>query len=144
MRPFGTTCAMSPSLTVSFPSLAVPNCTFKFSTTSGLSLPPGLRRESSCVRCSIAFRIDASRTETSYASSVGVGDGFLTGGEESERAWFLLAFPAFLRREGLEVKLRIGCKVHWALDAAGRALDGDQLRSLLRLQCVVRVHSPAG
>jgi hypothetical protein len=104
---------MSPNRTVSFPWPAVPSCTFKLSTTSGLSLPPPRSWLRSWVSFSIALRICASRLETSYASSVGVGSpGFFTGGEESVCAWALLALPAFLHSEWLTEKLREALKRH--------------------------------
>ena len=49
----------------------------------------------------MAFRIWDSRPDTSYASSVGVEEASVTGGEESERAWALFALPDFFRRQGV-------------------------------------------
>lgn len=55
----------------------------------------------------MAFKIDASISDMSYISSVGVGSpAWPTGGLESVFAWDLLALPAFLYRGGNLEKLR--------------------------------------
>lgn len=106
-RPLGTTCAISPSLTLSLPSPLGPSCTFKASTSSGFILPPPRNWLKSWVSFSMALRICDSRPETSYASSVGVAAPvLLTGGALSLRPFAALPLPPFLCRGTLREKLR--------------------------------------
>ena len=66
--PFGTTCATSLSLTVSF--LPFSGATRRFSNVSGLKRPPARSFERSLRRRSIDASISASSTEKSKGSSL--------------------------------------------------------------------------
>jgi hypothetical protein len=81
----------------------------------------------------MAFKICASRAETSYASSVGVVSALLTGGEESDRACDLFAFPAFLNRAEEDVKVRARVRVRCCLGTAWRTLGTGQLLGYLQI-----------
>ena len=114
---------MSPSLTLSLPSLAVPSCTFKLSTMSGFIFPPLRSWLRSCVSFSMAFSICDSSPERSKASSVGVmAPELLTGGVPSVLAWALFALPAFLWSDALMEKSRVVCDGYCHTDGRRRGL----------------------
>jgi hypothetical protein len=105
--PFGTTCATSLNLTLDW--LFLSGCTRKFSSNSGLNLPPARNFDKSSFRRSTAAAISASRAEKSDGSSAGAASFW-------EAAWDLdssrAALPPFLRRGGVVEKGRRAGRVH--------------------------------
>lgn len=98
VRPFGTTCARSLSFTF-FVAAVLSGATRKFSSTSGLNLPPARSFERSSFRRSIAVAMSASRAEKSDGSSTAEP---LDWDLDSSRA----ALAPFLRRVGVFEKDR--------------------------------------
>ena len=101
VRPFSTTCATSLSRT--FAPLLLSGCTRKFSSSSGLNLPPARSFDKSSFKRSTAAAMSASRAEKSAGSSAGAASFCEADCDlDSSRA----ALPPFLRREGVVVKAR--------------------------------------
>lgn len=101
--PFGTTCATS--LKRTFAVLVLSGCTRKFSSSSGLNLPPARSLDRSSLRRSTAAAMSASRAEKSAGSSVEAASFWEADWDlDSSRA----ALAPFLRREGVVLKGRRG------------------------------------
>lgn len=108
--PRGTTCATSPSRTLSLPlSLSLfTSCTRRFSKSSGLKRPPARSFDSSSFSLSCALEMPLSSSEKSKGSSDPAAEAF-EGDDEasSERGSTRDGFPPFFSKGEVEANVRV-------------------------------------